>query len=454
MGTPVSALSKEIRALLPLAAPLALAQAGFATMGLVDIAIVGHLNPAAQGAVGVANALFFFFGLMGIGIMMALDPLISQAIGAGQAVQARSTLWQGFWLGLFVSAVLLPFMLASPLLLSPLGVAPRVAEGATTYLHFRAPQLPMMLVFTAMRAYLQGVSNPRPLFVAVAVANVVNAALCYLLVFGAGPIPSMGVAGAALAAVASGLVQIVICVNALGPAPAGTQRALNGRIVREAFRVGLPIGAAMAAEVGIFAFAGVLAGVLGEREAAAHQIVLTWSSLTFCFAVGVGQAAATRVGWAIGARDPDAAKRAGGAGLVLGALLMLGFAAMFLGLRGALAAMGSGDEGVREVARTLFLVAAVYQLSDGIQAVGAGILRGAADTRYAFFANVFGHYAVGLPIAFTLGLSGNGSVLGLWWGLCAGLTVVAAALVFRFVAVSRGASWRPSAAVLASPPPS
>jgi multidrug resistance protein, MATE family len=453
MGTPVSALSREIRALLPLAAPLALAQAGFATMGLVDIAIVGHLNPAAQGAVGVANALFFFFGLLGIGIMMSLDPLISQAIGAGERVQARSTLWQGFWLGLFVSAALMPFLLASPYLLGPLGVAPRVAEGATTYLHWRAPQLPMMLVFTAMRAYLQGVANPRPLFIAVFVANLVNAALCWVLVFGAGPIPSLGVAGAALAAVASGVVQLAICVSALGPAPQGTRRALDGRILREAFRVGLPIGSAMAAEVGIFTFAGVLAGVLGEREAAAHQIALTWSSLTFCFAVGVGQAAATRVGWAIGARDPEAARRAGGAALVLGALLMLGFALGFLVLRGPLAALGSGDEHVRALATTLFLVVAVYQLSDGIQAVGAGILRGAADTRYSFFANILGHYGVGLPIAIGLGLSGPGSLLGLWWGLCAGLTVVAAALVFRFVAVSRSASWRPTAAALAAPPP-
>lgn len=435
----------EVRALLPLAAPLALAQAGLALMGLVDIAIVGHLSPAAQGAVGVANALFFFFGLLGIGIMMALDPLISQAIGAGAPVRARSTLWQGWWLSLFVSAALLPLMLASPLLLEPLGVAPRVAEGATTYLHWRAPQLPAMLVFTAVRAYLQGIANPRPLYLSVLVANLVNAALCWGLVFGVGPVPALGVAGAAIATVVSGLVQLLICLFALGPSPEGTQRRLELATAREALRVGLPIGLAMAAEVGIFTFAGVLAGVLGEREVAAHQIVLTWSSLTFCFAVGVGQAAATRVGWAIGARDPEAARRAGGTGLIVGAVLMLGFAAMFLLLRGALAAIGSDDAGVREVAGMLFLVAAVYQLSDGIQAVGAGILRGAADTRYAFFANVFGHYAVGLPIAVTLGLSGAGSVLGLWWGLCAGLTVVAALLVFRFLAVSRSGVWRPTA---------
>jgi MATE family multidrug resistance protein len=311
-----------------------------------------------------------------------------------------------------------------------------------------------MLIFTAVRAYLQGVGNPRPLFVSVFDANLVNAVLCYALVFGVGPIPPLGVQGAAISTVLSGLVQLPICLYALGPAPVGTRRAIDLTIVREAFRVGLPIGLAMADEVGIFTFAGVLAGVLGEREVAAHQIVLTWSSLTFCFAVGVGQAAATRVGWAIGARDPAAARRAGGAALAVGGVLMLGFAAMFLLLGGALAALGSDDAGVRRVATTLFLVAAVYQLSDGIQAVGAGILRGAADTRYAFFANIFGHYGVGLPIAITLGLRGEGSVLGLWWGLCAGLTVVAAALVFRFLAVSRGASWRPSATVEAVPRPS
>lgn len=447
-------LLREIRALLPLAAPLALAQAGFATMGLVDIAIVGHLSPAAQGAVGVANALFFFFGLFGIGVMLALDPLISQAIGARLPDRARSHLWQGFWLALGLSALLLPLLLLSPLMFEPLGVAPRVAEGATTYLSWRALQLPGLFLFTAVRSYLQGVGRPRPLFVAVLVANVVNAALCAGLVFGLGPLPALGVAGAAIATVASAVVQLLLCLHALGPAPEGTRRGLDLAAVREALRVGLPIGLAMTAEVGIFTFAGVLAGVLGEREVAAHQIVLTWSSLTFCFAVGLGQAAATRVGWAIGARDQAAARRAGAAALVLGCGLMLGFAALFLALGGGLARLGSDDGGVRELATLLFFVAAVYQLSDGLQAVGAGILRGAADTRFALFANLAGHYGVGLPVAIVLGLEGAGSVFGLWWGLCAGLTVVAVALVARFWAVSRSAAWRPTAAALAAPPPS
>jgi multidrug resistance protein, MATE family len=436
-------LKDEIRALLPLAMPLALAQAGLATMGLVDIAIVGQVSPAAQGAVGVGNALFFFFGLMGIGIMMSLDPLISQAIGAGAGGHARSTLWQGGWLALFVTLTLWPFMAFSPLLLEPLGVAPRVAEGASIYLHWRMAQLFPMLLFTAVRAYLQGVAKPRPLWISVGVANVVNAGLCWLLVFGAGPIPALGVQGAAIATVLAGLAQLGICVAGLDEAPEGTQRALDFSIVKEAFKVGLPIGLAMTAEVGIFAFAGVLAGVLGEREVAAHQIVLTWSSFTFCFAVGVGQAAATRVGWAIGARDTAGARRAGLAALVLGLTVMVGFAALFLLFRGALSGLSSDDVAVREIAQRLFLIVAVYQVSDGLQGIGAGILRGAADTRFAFFANIVGHYGVGLPIAITLGLSGQGSVMGLWWGLCAGLTVVAVALVLRFFAASRGEAWAP-----------
>ena len=425
-------LRQEVRALLPLAAPLALAQAGQALLGVVDTAVAGRLSPTAQGAIGLGNGIFFAVSVLGMGVMMALDPFISQAIGAGERARARALLWQGVWLAGLVSLALAPVLLVAPWVLEPAGVEPELARQARVYLYWRLPMLPSLLLFVALRAWLQGVNRPGFVFAAVAVSNVVNFGLDWALMLGAGPIPSLGVTGAALATVASSWVQVLVCVAGRGRAEEPVARRPNPDTVRASLRVGLPIGLQMSAETGVFVLAGVLAGTLGTVEVAAHQVAITWSSLTFCFAVGVGQAASTRVGWALGAKDVPAARRAGLASFLVGAVMMAGFAGLFLALRYPLARLSSADPAVVELAATLFLVTAVFQLADGAQAIGAGALRGAADTRFAFVANVVGHWAVGLPIAAWLGLSGKGSVLGLWWGLCAGLVFVAIALYARF----------------------
>jgi MATE family multidrug resistance protein len=173
---------------------------------------------------------------------------------------------------------------------------------------------------------------------------------------------------------------------------------------------------------------------------AAHQVALNWASLSFCFALGVGSAGAVRVGWAIGAGSVPAARRAGLVAFGLGALVMAVSAALFLWVPYPLARMMTDKPAVVVAAVALFGVTAVFQISDGIQAVGSGVLRGAGDTRFAFLANLVGHWAIGMPIAVWLGLVQGLGVTGLWWGLSAGLTAVAVALLWRFHQLTRPGS--------------
>lgn len=420
----------QLRALLRLAAPIAAAQAGFAAMGLVDTAVVGRLGAAPLGAVGLANGLFFAVAVVGLGAMMGLDPLFAQALGAGDRARARQLVWQGAWLALAASAVLSVPLALLPLVLVPAGIDPWTAREAAHCLWLRIPGVLPMLLFAGLRSYLQAEGRVAALVVAMLAANVANFALDVILVFGWGPVPAMGAPGSALATSICSALQFAILL--LDVRSGGGPRAPRGADLAKALRIGLPVGLQMAAEVGVFALVGVLVGRLGAAPLAAHQVALSLASFTFCFAVGVGNAGSVVVAWSIGARDTPAARRGGLLAFAVGAAFMGACALAFWLMPGRIAELFGGDPAIVAASIPLLYVAAVFQISDGIQAVGAGALRAAGDTRFAFVANVAGHYAVGLPVALLLGFRLRGGVVGLWWGLCAGLTAVAVLLFARF----------------------
>ncbi len=427
----------ELKALLRLAAPLGLAQAGQALMGLVDTAVVGRVSDVAQGAVGLGAGLCFAFASLGIGVMLAFDPLLSQAIGAGHIARTRTLFWQAVWMAVFAGLVLAGPLWLSPLLLEPFGVDPAVAQAANEYVVWRVPQLMGFLLFMAARTYLQSKGHTKAIFLSMVLANIANLGLAILLVFGAGPIPALGVAGASIATTLCTFLQVLVLVFVLGPDPKGTSRRPDLFVLKQALGLGFPIGLQLLAEVGVFVLAGIFAGRLGRTSIAAHQIAINWASFSFCLAVGIGSAAATRVGWAIGAGDTHAARRSGLVAIVAGTAWMSSTSVVFLVFPRALARVMTPDPAVIDVTVTLLAVAAVFQISDGLQAVGSGVLRGTGDTRFSFVANVIGHWLVGAPVALYCGIHLGMGVVGLWWGLSAGLTAVAMALVVRFVVITK-----------------
>ena len=438
----------ELRALAHLAVPLALASAAQSLMGLVDTAVVGRAGAEPLAGTGLGNVLFFAVSVLGMGLMMGVDPLVAQAVGAGDARRARHLLWQGAWLALGVGTALAVPLAFAPLLLVPGGIEPAVAAQAAGYLWARLPGLPALLFFFGARAYLQAAGRPRAVLASAVVANVVNLVLDLLLVFGGasypewtGPlrhVPAMGATGSGVATTLATLLQVAhLAWAARAVAPGGAvSRRPAPRELEAAVRVGLPVGLHMGAEVGVFALVGFLAGRLGTVPLAAHQIAIALASFSFNAAVGIGNAGSVRVGWAVGARDTAAARRSGLTAFAAGAGFMAAWGLAFLLFPGAFARMMSDDPAIVAAATPLLAVAGVFQVSDGAQAVGAGVLRGAGDTRFTFVANMVGHWALGLPAALLLGLALGLGVTGLWWGLCAGLTAVAVALFVRFQRLS------------------
>jgi len=439
-----SPFRQELKTLLRLAGPLAAAQAGTQIMSLVDLAVLGRLGAGEMGAAGLGNAIFFAISILGIGINLGVDPMISQAFGAGDPVRARHVMWQGVWLALGVTVVLTAMLLFAPMLLPLFDVSEPLRPIASRFLLVRTAGLAPMLLFFVIRAYLRSQHITRPMVIAMLIGNVFNFVSDIVLVFGWGPFPRMAAAGAALSTDLGAVLQLLIVMWTiksihLPPHDVGVLHHPKWAEIRQAIRIGLPIGIQLAAELGVFVLVGLLAGHLGAIDLAAHQLVLAFASLTFTIAVGVASAGAVRVGLAVGARDQPRTRMAGFSAITGGIGIMLVGAAVFALFPRAVARLLTDQETVIAASVPVLLVATVFQLSDGLQAIGAGILRGAGDTTFPLASNLVGHWLVGLPIALYLGFHRNMGIVGLWWGLCAGLTAVAILLLARFNRLSKTA---------------
>ena len=448
----VSTPAVELRETLRLAVPIAFAQVALMTMGLVDAALVGRVSAADLSAVSIGNALLFAMLCTPMGVTMAVEPLASQAVGAGDGGRAWTSLRAGIVACALVSIPTMLLAAVTPLVLGPFGVDAAVIPAASRFVYARLPSMPMWLLFMAAKAYLEARGITRPLLIGGWAANVLNFVMVSVLVFGDRALawvsvrplglPQLGSLGAGIGSTISNVVLAAIALYAAWRArPEGahlfsgdTEELLES--TRKLLRVGLPIGLQLLTEAGVFTLVTVLAGRLGARTSAANQIALGLASYTFMGVLGISSATAVRVGRAIGASDEGGPRRAWLVGFGLVIAYMGCCALIFLAFGPELARLFTPDDGVVVVAAQLLRIAAAFQIFDGIQGVAGGALRGAADTRFASWANVAGHWCVGLPLALLFGFAMKEGAVGLWWGLLAGLAVVAVVLSARFWRIS------------------
>jgi MATE family multidrug resistance protein len=428
----------ELAAHVRLAIPMVVQQLGFHLMGTVDTALLGHHSATALAAAGVGNNVLFAITAIGWGTVMGLDTVLPQALGAGQRDRARRSLAAGLRLAIYAGLACMVLAQGTPLVLSVLGVDRDVAREAKLYVDVRSLGIVPFLLSVALRSYFSAHHVTRPLVWAMVAGNIANAGLDLVLIYGLGPIPALGVAGAALATVAVQIAVVAFYFAGVRALDGGQPRPASTRTdVLEILRYGLPIGGHLCAEIGIFALASVLAGRLGRIPAASHAIALSLASFTFSVAVGIGISTSVRVGHAIGAGDRALARRRGVLGLWLGLGAMSLPGALFLIAPAALSALFTDHAPVIAAAIPLLQIAALFQLSDGAQAIAAGALRGIGDTRATFVGNLIGHYGVGLAVSLSLGFGAGLGTPGLWWGLSVGLTVTAIYLIRRFLVHTR-----------------
>ena len=404
-------------------------------MGLVDLAMVGRLGPAAIGAVGIGSVLFLAVVVFGIGMLLGLDTLVARAYGRGRPEECRRWLVQGALLAGLLSVPLTLVAGGVAASLDRWGLEPAVERLAVPYFSIVVLSVLPLLLYTAFRRYLQATGLATQVTAALISANAINAAANWLLVFGNLGLPALGVDGAGWATcisrvyLASFLAVAILLRARRGPAGPWPRLRPERRRLRRLVALGWPAAAQVTLEFGVFAAVTALAGRLEAVTLAAHQIVLNVASVTFMVPQGVGAAGAVRVGQAAGRRDPSGVRRAGWAALALGGGFMSAAAVFFVATPHPILRLYTSDPAVMRAGVTLLLVAAFFQLFDGLQAVATGALRGLGDTRTPMVSNLAGHWIVGLPVGYVLCFGAGWGIVGLWIGLSIGLTLVGAALV-------------------------
>lgn len=422
--------------MIALAAPVALAEVGWTTMGLVDTLMVGPLGPAAIGAVGLGSIVFLSIGIFGMGLLLGLDTLVSQAFGAGRIDRCHYWLLQGIYLAMVAAVPLTLLSLAVTATLPYWGLNPSVLAVASPYLAVVTLSVLPLLLYTAFRRYLQAMNIVRPITVALVSANLVNVAVNWVLIYGHFGFPALGATGAAWATVLSRVYMAAVLLMAIVARDGGRRkdlatvpRRMDGAALGRLLALGGPAALQILLEVGVFAAVTALAGRLATAALAAHQIALNLWSVVFMVPLGLNAAGAVRVGQAVGRRDPEGVWRAGWAALGLGASFTAVSAAVFLMAARPLIAAFSRDATVLAIGPSLLAIAGVCLIFDGTQGISTGILRGLGETRIPMLTNLAGHWVVGLPMGYAACFWLGWGVQGLWLGLAVGLIIVGSLLL-------------------------
>ncbi|MEA2564063.1 MAG: multidrug resistance protein family [Acidobacteriota bacterium] len=422
-------LKTEINAAARLAAPVAFVQLGSMLMGVVDTIMLGHLSPNALAAGALGHIATILFLMTGVGILTALDPLVAQAHGAGDARAISAHLQRGIVLALVLAMPLAFVFWDIRELLGLLGQPAAILDDAAAYTRATFWGTPAFFLFFAFRQPLQAMHVVRPAAMAIVIGNLVNIAGNWILIFGHLGAPALGPAGSAYATSLSRWMMVFYLVFAARRTLATywegfTAEAVSLRRHLRLLRIGLPIGALNALELGLFVGVALLMGRMGVEALGGHQIAINLASLSFMVPLGISGAAAARVGNAIGRADMPGARRSAAACLILGMGVMVFFALLYGLLPVPLARLYTSDPAVIAMAATLLPVAAVFQVLDGAQVVAAGVLRGAADTTFPAVMAILGFWGIGFPFSWYLGFRARWGPVGLWWGFTAGLGAV------------------------------
>lgn len=426
----------ELRRLLALALPIVATQLGNMALGVVDTLLLGRVGSEALDAAALGNIWTMGTLALGMGVVLGIDPLVAQAQGAGDGRALGLVLQRGIVLALIVSVpVMLLWTLAGPGLVM-MGQAPHLAAEAHRYVLAQLPGAPAFLVFVALRSYLQARGITRPALILVLLANLLNVAGDWWLIFGGLGVPALGTVGAGIA---TGTVRVFMAAGLAwlighqglhhGAWQPWSRAAIDRKALLSIAGLGIGVGFQLGLEMWAFQAAMLLAGWLGEAELAAYTVVINVASVSFMVPLGISMAAVVRVGNLVGAGRPREAQRAAWVAMALGAAVMGASALAIIAGRDAIPALYGVEPAVQALAVATMPSAAAFQIFDGLQVVGCGILRGLGQTKPAAWMNLVGYYVLALPIAYWLAFDQGQGVAGLWWGLTVGLMAVAAALV-------------------------
>lgn len=440
----LSAYTKEFGKNLHIAYPVMLGQLGHVMVGLVDNLMIGQLGAAPLAAVSLGNALVFIAMSMGIGFSFAITPLIAEADGADDLEGGRSYFHHGLILSTINGLLLFILLLIAKPVLYYLDQPQEVVELAIPYLNIVAFSMLPLMAFQAFKQFADGLSQTRYAMYATILANGVNVVFNYLLIYGIWFFPRLELEGAAWGTLISRFFMLWFVWEILRRRSKfieyfkwSKKEMLQWSIFKRILSLGFPTALQMLFEVAIFTGTIFLAGNLGTNPQAANQIALNLASMTFMIAVGLGVTATIRVGNQVGLKKYRELRRIGYSIFLLVFLIEAVFAILFILLKDILPVFYIDNIEVISLASQLLIIAALFQLSDGIQVVILGALRGLQDVKIPTVICFISYWIIGFPVSFYFGQAERLGSMGIWLGLLAGLTSSAILLYFRFNYLSR-----------------
>lgn len=428
-----------IREIYTLAWPVIVGQLGHIMLAVVDNAMVGQLGAEDLAAVALANSLFVLLMVVGLGVSFAVSPLVSMAVGSNDRKQCQELLPHSLLVNISISVALFLIIYFSGMLIPIMGQSAIVAEKAGPYLLLLGTSIFPLMLFQTYKQYIEGMSIMRPAMVITLLANIVNYIGNKALIYGTWGFPRMGINGAGVSTLLTRIFMALAIIAFVYRARKSIKYPIslhldriNWVIIKKIYHLGLGSGFQYFFEVGSFTFAVIMIGWLGAIPQAAHQIAINLASVSYMIALGISAASAILVGRYYGAKDWARLKLTGLTAIFLGAANMGVFGIVFIIWRNILPTFYTSDQAVIQSASSLLILAAIFQIFDGVQAVGLGALRGMADVRFPTIITFVSYWLIGLSLAYIFGFLLHMQVVGVWIGLSAGLASAAILLFYRF----------------------
>lgn len=433
----------EARQLLALAIPVILAQIAQTSMGFVDTVMAGGYSATDMAAVAIGTSIWLPAILFGHGLLMALTPTVAQLNGSGRRERIAHQIRQGFWLAGIVSALIMVVLWnAGHIIHAMKDIDPQLADKAVGYLRALLWGVPGYLFFQVARNQCEGLAKTKPGMVMGFIGLLVNIPVNYIFIYGHFGMPELGGVGCGVATAAVYWVMFFCMISYVKKArsmrdlrnPKGFVQP-DWKVMYRLTQLGLPIALALFFEVTLFAVVALLVAPLGIVNVAGHQIALNFSSLMFVLPMSLSAAVTIRVGFRLGQGSTLDAQTAAWTGIGVGMCMAMFTAIFTILMREHIALLYNNNPEVVALAAHLMLLAAVYQLSDSIQVVGSGVLRGYKDTRSIFFITFIAYWVLGLPSGYILALTDwvvePMGPAGFWTGFIIGLTSAAIMMMFR-----------------------
>ena len=444
----LSNYTKEFNYNLKLAYPVILGMLGHTLVAFVDNVMVGQLGTAELAAVSLADSFMFIAMSLGIGFSTAITPLVAKADGEGNFHYGKLTFKHGLFLCVILSFILFLGVFLSKPILYVMQQPQEVVELAIPYLNLVAASLIPLIVFQSFKQFSDGMSMTKYPMIATLIANIINVVLNYLFIFGKFGFPELGVVGAAIGTLVSRIIMVfylwflLLRNNKTRPYLLDLNFLnLSKEMINKLFNLGFPSAMQMFFEVAIFTAAIWLSGILGKNPQAANQIALNLSSMTFMIAMGLSVVATIRVGNQMGLNKYVELRRIAFSIFLIAILFAIIFASLFLIFNDILPKLYLDFDDpskifdnyeVLEIAKTLLIIAAIFQISDTIQVIALGALRGMQDVLIPTLITFISYWVIGFPISYYLSMYTEYKSTGIWIGLLAGLTASGLLLFIRF----------------------